>query len=454
MTFLYGGDEVGALVLDVGSAATRAGWAGEDGPRAVFPSAVGRPPRDADGDAQMADGPDDADAQKPRKRRANIAVGDTEVNCWRAGMEVRSPLKDGLVDDWDTLEALWDHVFYQSLDVNPAEHPLLVTETAWNTTELRERLTELAFEKYNVPAFFVAKDAVLAAFAAGRSNGLVLSCGASMTSAVPVYEGYALKKGVVKQALAGDAVSEQALELLKSRYELDVVPQYMIKSKEVSTAGMPAKFTTRDRPGTTDSFHRLQVMRAVNDWKETVCQVAETSYDENAVANRPPRLYEFPSGYNNQFGKERYEAPEVLFNPKRFLAGTDCMPIQQLVASSIAACDVDLRSTLWGNVILTGGSTSVQGFAERLNRELFQYAPAVRGVAPTFGLSFSGLRAHFCSPQQPKVRLHLPSNSAERRFGSWIGGSILASLGTFQQLWISKQEFQEAGASIVEKRCS
>ena len=99
------------------------------------------------------------------------------------------------VEDWDAFETLWDHAFFGALGVNPSEHPLLVTETAWNTTELRERLTELAFEKYGVPALFVAKDAVLAAFAAGRSNGIVVSCGSGVTSAVPIYEGYALKKG-------------------------------------------------------------------------------------------------------------------------------------------------------------------------------------------------------------------------------------------------------------------
>lgn len=132
-----------------------------------------------------------------------------------------------------------------------------------------------------MPAFFVAKDAVLAAFAAGKSNGLVVSCGSSMTSVVPIYEGYALKKGelradskrrrlaqlrrpifegAVKQSLAGNAVSEFALQLLKARYELDVVPQYLVKSKEVTTAGQQPKFAKRDLANTTESFHRHHML--------------------------------------------------------------------------------------------------------------------------------------------------------------------------------------------------
>ncbi len=90
------------------------------------------------------------------------------------------------------------------------------------------------------------------------------------------------------------------------------------------------------------------------------------------------------------------------------------------------------------------------GFPDRLNKELYQSAPAVGSRLP--GSRNNRLTPHLLL--QSKIRLHLPSNSAERKFGSWIGGSILASLGTFQQLWISKQEYQENGAAIVEKRCS
>lgn len=58
----------------------------------------------------------------------------------------------------------------------------------------RERMTELAFEKYQAPAFFLAKDAPMACFATARDKGLVVDAGGSRTSATCVYDGYALRK--------------------------------------------------------------------------------------------------------------------------------------------------------------------------------------------------------------------------------------------------------------------
>ncbi len=59
----------------------------------------------------------------------------------------------------------------------------------------------------------------------------------------------------------------------------------------------------------------------------------------------------------------------------------------------------------------------------------------------------------FPIPQQMKVKVHTPAVAIERRFSSWIGGSILGSLGSFQQLWMSKEEYDENGKSYVDKKC-
>ena len=54
------------------------------------------------------------------------------------------------------------------------------------------------------------------------------------------------------------------------------------------------------------------------------------------------------------------------------------------------------------------------------------------------------------APSSIKVKVVAP---AERKFSVWIGGSILSSLSTFQSMWVSKAEYEEAGPSIVHRKC-
>uniref|UniRef100_A0A183CPT8 Actin n=1 Tax=Globodera pallida TaxID=36090 RepID=A0A183CPT8_GLOPA len=88
--------------------------------------------------------------------------------------------------------------------------------------------------------------------------------------------------------------------------------------------------------------------------------------------------------------------------------------------------------SLYSNLIVTGGNSLIVGFTDRLNHDLAQNCPSTI-----------------------KIRVSNPnySTSTERRFGAWIGGSIVSSLGTFQQLWISKGEYEESGKSIVDRKC-
>ncbi|CAG8580634.1 17474_t:CDS:2, partial [Racocetra fulgida] len=166
-------DEVSALVLDVGSCWTRAGYAGEDTPKAVFPTSYGYIPetetevpnidedtimKNEDGDATGGESSNIAFADNTlnKKDKGKYIIGDAEVAAWRPNMEIRNPLVN--VQDWDALEKIWDHALFKRLQVDPTEHPLFVTEAAWNTREIREKLTEIAFEKYQVLAFYVAKN--------------------------------------------------------------------------------------------------------------------------------------------------------------------------------------------------------------------------------------------------------------------------------------------------------
>ncbi|CAG8472502.1 4464_t:CDS:2 [Cetraspora pellucida] len=454
----FGGDEVSALVLDVGSCWTRAGYAGEDTPKAIFPTSYGYIPetetevpnidedtimKNEDGDATGGESSNIAFAENAlnKKEKGKYIIGDAEVAAWRPNMEIRNPLVNGLVQDWDALEKIWDHALNR-LQVDPTEHPLFVTEAAWNTREIREKLTEIAFEKYQVLAFYVAKNPVLSAFATGRPTAVVLDCGANTTSCVPVVDGYVLKKGIYKQPIAGEFMSEQIMQQFQ-KLDINVVPHYLIAKKTVVEADQPANVVFRDRPNTTESYHKYMQMRVIHEFKESVCQVFESTYNELVIAARPMKSFEFPDGFNTSFGVQRFDVPEILFNPPKFIIQPDrpsfdtksLLGVNQMIYNSVLACDIDLRPLLLNNIILTGGTTLLPGFADRVNYELSMMVPG----------------AFFLI--QMKIKLHAPGNTIERKCSSWLGGSILASLGTFHQLWISRKEYDDHGAMIVEKKC-
>uniref|UniRef100_A0A8D2PWG1 Actin like 6B n=1 Tax=Zosterops lateralis melanops TaxID=1220523 RepID=A0A8D2PWG1_ZOSLA len=323
----FGGDEVGALVFDIGSFSVRAGYAGEDCPKADFPTTVGLLSPD---EVSL-----ELDGDKDKKGGKVYYIDTNALHVAREGVEVLSPLKNGMIEDWECFQAILDHTYGKHVKSEPGLHPVLMSEAPWNTRAKREKLTELMFEHYNIPAFFLCKTAVLTAFANGRSTGLVLDSGATHTTAIP---------GILGGIL--------------------------------------------------------------NLWG--------------------------PGGPQGVLGVLRYfgDPPNPPKFPPQGLSGNTMLGVGHVVTTSIGMCDIDIRPGLYGSVIVTGGNTLLQGFTDRLNRELAQKTP-------------------------PSMRLKLiASNSTmERRFSPWIGGSILASLGTFQQMWISKQEYEEGGKQCVERKC-
>ena len=161
------------------------------------------------------------------------------------------------VTDWDVLEAVWDYSMSECLRANSAEHPLLTTETAWNPAADRAKMCELAFEKFQVPAYYLAQSSVLSAFANGKPTALIVDIGADSSSATPVYDGYTLKTKAVHQALGGDMVSEQLIYDFSTRHGYTPVSPYLIAKKNVVAAGTPAVPALRNRPGTTESYKRV-----------------------------------------------------------------------------------------------------------------------------------------------------------------------------------------------------
>ncbi|KAL4746786.1 actin-related protein 4 [Aspergillus terricola var. indicus] len=460
----YGGDEVSAIVLDPGFSTTRAGFAGEDTPKSLVPTYYGK---------------------YSFEGQEKLIFGDDVFVTPRPGLSVGNPMgRDGVVEDWDMAEKLWEYSFTSRLTgakpSNPlhnglndlvegelptemegvetnekplADSPLLMSECSWNPTKAREKTIEIAMEKWGTPAFYLARNGVLASFAAGKASALVVDIGASNISVTPVHDGMVLKRGVQHSPLGGDYISSQIRALFKTNtpQPITITPHYLISSKTAVEAGQPpqAKYKTFPPEKAPDASYRsLLEERTLSEFKECVVQVWPgptklSAPGPNGVPNEemarstPGRPFEFPDGYNQVFGVDRYRVVESLFDAKAsisdpdslFPAPTPAQTVPELIKAALNGVDVDLRPHLLANVVVTGASSLIYGFTDRLNQELMQLYPG------------------------PRVRISAPGNTSERRFSSWIGGSILASLGTFHQMWISKKEFDEHGPNIVEKRC-
>ncbi|KAK9839462.1 hypothetical protein WJX81_003687 [Elliptochloris bilobata] len=217
-----------------------------------------------------------------------------------------------------------------------------------------------------------------------------------------------------------------------------VAPPFSFRRKEKT----PGQFEVvrSDLPGTTDSYQRWSVEGVAADIKEAICRVSDSAFNAEDNANIPTVTYELPDGTEIQVGPDRFKVPEVLFQPSilptlsglspvRAYDGTELTSLPGLVQESIGKCDLDIRRDMYNSIILTGGTALFTGVRERLERELLEVAP-----------------------QAAKVKVTSPMNPIERRFSVWIGGSILASLGSFQQMWMSKSEYDEHGAALIHRK--
>jgi len=257
-------------------------------------------------------------------------------------------------------------------------------------------MIQIMFENFNVPSVYVSIQAVLALYASGRTTGCILDSGDGVTHTVPIFEGFLLPHAVKRLDIAGRDLTDYLVKLLTER---------------------------------GNNFVNSAEKEIVRDIKEQLTYVA-FDYDDEMIKSVETtmleKIFELPDGRVITLGNERFRCPEVLFQPN--LIGKESNGIHTQIFNTVMDCDIDLRKDLFANIVLSGGTTMFPGIAERLNKELTSIVPPsvkVRAIAPP-----------------------------ERKYSVWIGGSILSSLNTFQTNWITRDDYDESGPSIVHRKCA
>ena len=364
------------IIIDNGTGYCKAGLSGEEGPRAVFPACVGYPKY---GNSMV--GGD----------KKEFYVG-ADAEAKRGILKLNYPIEHGVVNNWDDMEKIWGHVFTNELRVAPEEHNVMLTEAPMNPKENREKMAQIMFETFNVPGLYIAIQAVLSLYSAGKFTGIVADSGDGVTHFVPIFDGYSLPHAVIRLDLAGRDLTEYMMKLLT----------------ETGT-----RFSTTAEK---------EIVKAI---KEKSCYVALDFEEELKTVE--PYDYELPDGNHIIVKDQRIRCPEALFKPS--MVGKEGNGIGQTCYDSIQKCDIDVRKDLYNCVVLSGGTSMYNGLPERLTKEIKALAP---------------------ESMKEEVKVIA---SPERKFAVWIGGSILSSISTFESMWITKTEYDESGATIVHRKC-
>ncbi|XP_069832770.1 actin-like protein 7A [Dendropsophus ebraccatus] len=364
-----------AVIIDIGTGSCKIGYAGELKPLFVVSSTVGKPLREA---------------WNTGGNQKQYFIGKQKDMFSDISQKLVNPLRHGVIEDWDCIEAILEYLFVQEMKIQPDEHAVLLSDPPRSPITKREKYTEMMFETFNIPAFHIAHQSTLSMYSYGKTSSLVVESGHGASYVVPIVEGKILPDIIGKVNYAGADVT---------RFLLSVLNQTRYQFQEEHLA-------------------------AIEDMKNKYCYVSRDLTEDMRIPKRKYQVeYTLPDGKRITIGKERFMCPEVLFRPS--LIESSQPGLHHLTMTCINNCNTSFKKTMLNNILLCGGTTMLEGFPERFQKEL------------------DNLLGH----QKPCV-LACP----ERKFSVWRGGSILASLDSFQQRWLHRKEYEEHGTFIIYRQ--
>ncbi|XP_040588800.1 actin-85C-like [Mesocricetus auratus] len=365
------------LICDYGSGFSKVGFVGTEAPLAVFPTIIGK------------------------LKHNNLLVGVEEEDCFIGSealnnlkqLNLNYPITRGTITNWDNMEKIWHHSFYHVLHIAPEQHPVMITEPPLNRADVKSRITQILFETFNVPAMYMANQGVLSMYAAGRISGTTIESGEGMTYIVPIINGYPLQLSTAKLDVAGQDLTVYLLKLLSDSGNLLV--------------------STADR-------------EYIRNLKEKHSYVA-LDYDMEMSKTAAPsfqKKFQLPDGKEVNLGQEAFMCSEALFNTS--LTGSTNPGIHMQAQQSITSCDHSHWKTLFGHIMLSGGTGACSGLQFRLQREISKL------VSPDLCVKVA--------------------TSPYAKCGAWVGASILCSLPMFKDMWVTSHEYREIGPSVMCRR--
>ncbi|KEG08963.1 actin-related protein 2 [Trypanosoma grayi] len=389
-----------ALVLDNGSGFLKCGYAGANFPAAVFQTAIGHPVLRSSKHSSSRGSGNHVD---PKVR--DLVLGD-ECSGVRHLLDMTYPIRNGIIQNMDDMCHLWDYAFNELLQIDPTEHRLLLSEVPLFSSKHRCHLYEVMFERYKFPALQSAVQGTLSLFSNGLQTGVAVESGEGISHCTPIFEGYALPKANRRVDLGGRNITEFLIRLMQRRGY---------------------------------SFNQTSDYETVRRLKERFCYAAVDSRLEKRLALETTVLEQsflLPDGTTCSIGQERFEATEALFQPH--LIDVECDGLSAQLWSCIQAADIDVRTELYGHVVLSGGSTMFPGLPSRIERDMRELflEKALKGDRTRLG-NFK------LQVEDPPRRKHMV----------FLGGATLAALTmTQQEMWLTRAEWEEGGASAVRAR--
>jgi len=331
-------------------------------------------------------------------------VGD-EASKLRHMLQISYPLDNGVIRNWEDMQHVWKYTWEEKLKIDPSQCKIMLTEAPLNPDKNRQQMIQIMFETYGFLAAYISIQAVLTLYAQGLLTGVVVDSGDGVTHIVPVAEGYSLPHLSRRLDVAGRDVTRQLIKLLLLRGY---------------------------------AFNRTADFETVRQIKEKLCYVAYDVGLEERLGTETTVLvnsYVLPDGRIIKVGAERYQAPEVLFQPG--LIDVDKPGVAHQLFDSINKADPDLRKEFYQHVVLSGGSTMYPGLPSRLEKEVRE----LYGVHVAKG-NQEVIAKFKCRIEDPPRRKHMV----------FLGGAVLADIMKDKvSFWMNKSEYLEMGFEVLQK---